>query len=54
MSAPTETLTTQLLARVAERPDADALIFIGDSDQDQCFSFSRLLAESARIAALLA
>jgi len=54
MSAPTPTLAERFLARVAERPDADALIFVGDNDQDQCFSFSHLLSESARFAALLA
>jgi hypothetical protein len=47
-------LTARLLARVAERPDATALIFVGDHDAEQRFSFAELLAESGRLAALLA
>jgi len=52
MSMPS--LAERLLARVAERPDAEALIFVGESARDKHFSFAEVLAESARFAAPLA
>ena len=47
-------LAARLLGRAEQRPDDRALVFVGDNDRERSFSFSALVAESGRIAALLA